>query len=154
MRRRLIIGFACLVPVGAVAPPAGAKGRVELRSPPPAGLRAGAPWHAHLFVHATARELAAANPPEITIHSDEDGWTTFRPARVRGHPGAYTAAVVFPAGGAWTYHVHDPIAGGGYDFDPVMVAAQAESGGGLAVPLLVGVLLIAAAAIVIRLRRA
>jgi len=154
--RRLMIGFACALAVTAVAPQvAAAKGRVELRSGPPAGLRSGDTWKASLFVHATARELAAADPPEILIHSDADGWTTIRATRVTGEPGAYTAAVVFPAGGTWTYHIRDPIAGGGYDFDPVFVATARESGG-LAVWLACFALVVAAfaaAVIVVHRRR-
>jgi hypothetical protein len=153
--RRLIIGFACVVAVTAAASQAaGAKGRVDLRSGPPASIRAGETWKAELVVHATARELAAADPPDILIHDDTDGWTKFRATRVPGEPGAYTAAVVFPSGGTWTYHVHDPIAGGGYDFDPVVVAAQGDSGGGLTLWLVVGAALAAAAAaIAVRVRR-
>lgn len=152
--RRLMIVFACAVAVIAVAPQvAAAKASVELRSGPPAALRAGDAWKAELVVHATARQLAAADPPAILINNDADGWTKIRATRVPGKPGAYTADVVFPSGGTWTYHVHDPIAGGGSDFDPVFVAAQRESGGGLALWLVVGSALFTAAAMVVRRRR-
>jgi hypothetical protein len=152
--RRLIIGLACAVATTAAAPQgAGAKESVELRSGPPAGIRAGETWDAALFVHATARQLAAADPPAILIHNDADGWSTILAKRVPGKPGAYTAAVVFPSGGTWTYHVHDPIAGGGYDFDPVVVAAQGESGGGFALWLVVGSAVALLTVIALRARR-
>jgi hypothetical protein len=132
--RRLIIGLTCLATAIAVAPQvAAAKGVVELRATPPAGLSAGETWHADLFVRASPQELAAADPPTILIHNDAAGWSKFSARPVPGEPGAYTAAVVFPDGGTWTYHVHDPIAGGGYDFDPVVVAAADSSGGGFPV---------------------
>jgi hypothetical protein len=154
MRRRLIMGFACAVAVTAAAPQvAAAKESVELRSGPPAAIRAGETWKAELFVHATARQLAAADPPAILIHNDADGWSKIWAKRVPGEPGAYTAAVVFPSGGTWTYHVHDPIAGGGYDFDPVVVAAQGGSGGGLALWLVVGSAVALLTAIALRARR-
>jgi len=132
--RRVIIGLACLAAATAVAPQAvAAKGWVELRATPPAGLKAGETWHAHLFIRANPRELAAAEGPTILIHdetsgNDGAGWTKFDATPVPGEPGAYTAAVVFPEAGTWTYHVHDPIAGGGYDFEPIRVAA-ADGGG-------------------------
>ena len=127
----MIIGLVCVVAATAVAPQlAAAKGSVELRATPPAGLKAGETWHADLFVRATPRELAAANPPTILIHNEAAGWTKFDATPVPGERGAYTAALVFPDGGTWTYHVHDPIAGGGYDFDPVVVAGADPSGGG------------------------
>jgi hypothetical protein len=155
--RRLII-CACVLAATAAAPQAAtAQPRVELRSTPPAGLQAGKTWHANLFVHGTAGELAASAPPTILIHNDAAGWTEIRATRVPGHLGAYTAAVVFPSGGTWTYHVHDPIAGGGYDFDPIVVAAASKPGDGLPLWVLVGatlgIPLVAAAAMIARLRR-
>jgi hypothetical protein len=76
---------------------------------------------------------------------------------VAGRAGAYRATVVFPSRGTWTYHVHDPIAGGGYEFAPLVVAAADESGDGLpswvVVGAALGATLTAAAAIVARLRR-
>jgi hypothetical protein len=131
----VIIGLACIAAATAVAPQvAAAKGWVELSSPPPPGLKAGETWHADLLVGASPRELAAAGAPTILIHNeasrDGAGWTKFDATPVPGQPGAYTAAVVFPEHGTWTYHVHDPIAGGGYDFEPIGVAAADGAGGG------------------------
>jgi len=120
--RRLIIGFVCVLAATAAAPQAAtARPRVELRSMPPTGLRAGETWTADLFVHGTADELAAAGPPTILIHNHAAGWTEIRATPKPGEPGAYSAAVVFPDPGTWTYHVHDPIAGGGFDFEPISV---------------------------------
>ena len=82
--KRLIAGLVCVVAAAAAVPqPAGAKGRVELRSPPPAGLRAGDTWNAELVVRAGGNELAAADPPTILIHNRAAGWTEI-PASERG----------------------------------------------------------------------
>ena len=156
--RRLIIGFVCVLAATAAAPQAAtARPRVELRSMPPTGLRAGETWTADLFVHGTADELAAAGPPTILIHNHAAGWTEIRATPKPGEPGAYSAAVVFPDPGTWTYHVHDPIAGGGFDFEPISVAAAREPGDALPlwailVPTL-AIPLLAAAAMISRLRR-
>jgi hypothetical protein len=124
MRARcVIIGCAfALAAVGLAPQMAAAKGMTELRSTPPAGLRAGETWTAKLFVHAGAAQRRAAGPPSVLIHDDASGWTEIRATPIAGHPGAYTAAVVFPEPGTWTYHVYDAVAGGGSDFPPIVVA--------------------------------
>jgi len=156
--RCLIAGFACVVAVTAVAPQAAvAQPRVDVRSTPPADLRAGETWKLDLFVHASAKEIAASGPPTVLIHNDPAGWRTIRATPVPGELGAFTAAVVFPDPGTWTYHVHDPIAGGGYEFEPIVVVGPRGSGSKLALWLVAGSTLglapVAAAALVARLRR-
>jgi hypothetical protein len=154
--RRLIIACACVL--AAMAPQvAAAQPRLDVRSNPPADLRAGETWNLDLFVHATAKEIASSGPPTVLIHNDAAGWRTIRVTRVPGEHGAYTAAVAFPSQGTWTYHVHDPIAGGGYEFEPIVVAAPSDSGSPLALWLVAGSTLglapVAAAILVARLRR-
>jgi hypothetical protein len=156
--RRLIVGLACVAAAAAAEPqPAAAKGTVGLRSTPPAGLRAGDTWNAELVVHASAKEIAAADPPTVLIHNRAAGWTEIPATPVPGRRGVYRAVVVFPETGGWTYHVHDPIAGGGYDFEPIVVAPPSGRGDWLASPLLVGSMLAVAAAVgaamIARLRR-
>jgi len=152
--RRLIIALACIaVAIAAVPQVAAAKGRVELRSFPPAGIGAGETWNADLFVHASAKEIAASDPPSILIHNDEAGWTEILARPVLGEPGAYTAAVRFPDRGTWTYHVHDPIAGGGYEFEPIVVAAPSELTGVPALWAILALAALSATAIVAGLRR-
>jgi hypothetical protein len=153
--RRCVIAIACVVATTAAAPPvAAARSGVEVRSTPPAGLRAGETWTADLRVHATPHELATSDPPTILLHNAAAGWTQIRATQVPGKRDAYTAAVVFPGSGTWTYHVHDPIAGGGYDFPPITVAATRASGGGAQLwwVTLVAPLAIAAALVVQRRR--
>jgi hypothetical protein len=155
--RRLLVGVVCVALTAALAPAAAAKGRVELRSGPPKGLHAGETWTAHLLVHATARELATSAAPTILIHNRAAGWTEILATPVAGDTGAYTAAVVFPAGGTWTYHVHDPIVGGGYDFPPTVVASRTTSDGAfpprVALGSALGGALLAAAVVAAWLRR-
>jgi hypothetical protein len=151
--RRSVVSLACALAAIAVAPQsAAAHPRVETRSTPPAGLRAGETWTVELLVHASAEELAAAEPPTVLIHNEAAGWTEIRARPVPDRPGAFAAAVTFPTEGTWTYHVHDPIVGGSYQFEPIVVAEANQAVPLWAVAALMAPLLVAAA-LIARLRQ-
>ena len=82
---------------------------------------------ADLFVDATAQELAASDPPMILIHNDAAGWTEIRATPVPGDPAPTQPPSCFPAAVPGRTRSR-PDSRWGYDFDPIVVSAQSESG--------------------------
>jgi hypothetical protein len=108
MRKML---FACAF-VGALvyaAPAAAGCWATAQLSPPPAGITAGSTWTAELTVLQHGNKPlpdAASARPTLTIKKGSER-KTFTASPVDAARGTYTANVVFPSGGQWSFAVFD-----------------------------------------------
>jgi len=120
-----MIGLLLLLTVAALAGPAAAKeAAVELGSTP-TGLGPGDSWSLGIQVFADPGALANADPPVVTIRSSAGEETRFPAEPLGTEPGTYTATVVFPDEGTWSYEVYDSATGRTYEYDPVVIEAPA-----------------------------
>lgn len=106
-----LLGIVVVV-VLAVAGPAGAGCWATVGvSTPPVGLPAGDTWTAELTILQHGRVPLPAEvdaEPTVTIVNTDTGETRSFAARSEDPAaGTYTAQVVFPSGGTWTYQVYD-----------------------------------------------
>ena len=123
--RRLMTGLLLMLVAAALAGPAAAKeANVELGSTP-AGLGPGDPWNLGIQVFADPGALAKADPPVVTIRNSSGEETRFPAEPLGTEPGTYTATVVFPEAGTWTYEVYDSATGRTYEYDPVVIEGPA-----------------------------
>ena len=123
--RRLMTGLLLMLVAAALAGPAAAKeATVELGSTP-AGLGPGDPWNLGIQVFADPGALANADPPVVTIRNSAGEETRFPAEPLGTEPGTYTATVVFPEAGTWTYEVYESAIGRTYEYDPVVIEAPA-----------------------------
>jgi hypothetical protein len=138
--RRLLIGLA----VAALALPAGATAggwATAGLAPPPDEIGPGETWNAQITVLQHGRTPLDGVKPTVTIRQGGTAKTfTAKPA---GEPGKYTAAIVFPSAGNWTYEVYDGFTqyGGAttHKFPAIAIGAAADGGG---FPLLTAVAVI------------
>ena len=120
MRRLTFTLFLMLATAGVLAAAGAAKeGHVEVAAPF-GDVRSGGVWYANIVLNYEPKVLAGVKPPTLTIRNVETGKTLGFAAS--GAEGRYTARVVFPEAGSWTYAVVDPVSGREYGFDPVDVA--------------------------------
>ena len=123
--RRLMTGLVLMLVAAALAGPAAAKeANVELGSTP-AGLGPGDLWNLGIQVFADPGALAKADPPVVTIRNSAGEETRFPAEPLGTEPGTYTATVVFPEEGIWTYEVYDSATGRSYEYDPVVIEGPA-----------------------------
>ena len=101
--------------LAAVAAPASAGGwaTVGLASTPE-GVSAGETWEAEITVlrHGVTPTDGAA--PSLTIRNRGTGMSETFPAEAAGETGVYTARVVFPEAGRWSFEVDNGLAATGY----------------------------------------
>ena len=124
--RRLLTGLLLLLLVAMLAGPAAAKeGAVELGSSP-TGLGPGEPWNVELYAFQDPDALVKAGTPTVTVRNSATGdERQYRTRPVSGEPGLYTATVVFPKEGTYTYTVFEHFTGRTYEYDPVVIQAPA-----------------------------
>jgi hypothetical protein len=109
MRRILIavVLLGSLVQAGVAS--AGCNATVGL-APPPQGIGPGTTWTAEMTVlQHGVNPLPNADTarPTLTILNEETGATRTFAARPTDDPAVFSADVVFPAAGTWTYEVYD-----------------------------------------------
>ena len=80
-------------------------------APPPANLGAGDVWAAEITVLQHGRnplpDAANAVPRLTIVNADSGQKKTFRAKPTDPKAGVYTAEVVFPSNGSWSYQVYD-----------------------------------------------
>jgi len=121
MRAALAAGSALLV-LPAIAG-AGGFATVGLSSLPD-GTAPGKPWHVTLTILQHGRTPMSSLKPTVRVAS-ADGQTvrTFAAKRA-GKPGTYTADVVFPSAGRWSYSIDDGFTQTHF-YAPVAIGASA-----------------------------
>ena len=98
---------------------------VELNSSP-AGLGPGEPWNVELYALQDPGALVKAGLPTIVVRNSAGGdETQYQTKSVPGEPNLYTATVVFPKEGTYTYSVVEHWTGRTYEYDPVVIEAPA-----------------------------
>ena len=121
MRRSLLLAPLALLLVLLAAIPAAAGGwaTVGLDSTP-AGVVPGKPWNVNITVLQHGVKPLSDVTPIVTIQSG----TVSRDfaATATKQAGVYTAAVVFPSAGRWTYQVNDGFVGQVHTYPPVTIA--------------------------------
>jgi hypothetical protein len=119
MRHVLSLALICLAAVPAIAS-AGGWATVGLNSTPD-GTAPGEPWRVNVEVLQHGQTPLAGVVPKIRIRESGGASRTFT-ARPTGRTGIYTATVVFPTAGTWTYEVDDGFSQR-HSFAPVEIAA-------------------------------
>src|SRR5262252_8170221 len=110
MRRRVAgvavaaVGALALALPGAAS--AGGFATVGLSSLPD-GTAPGRPWHVTLTILQHGRTPMSDLRPSVRVASPDGQTVRTFAARRAGKPGTYTADVVFPSAGRWTYTVDD-----------------------------------------------
>jgi hypothetical protein len=124
MRRAAVVGLAAtaLAVVPGVAS-AGGWATVGL-SPTPKGMAAGEPWTVRLTVLQHGRTPLQGVHPQVIIQRGASKALRFQ-ARPTKQPGVYSARVVFPTAGRWSYRVDDDFSQV-HRFSPVLIARAAE----------------------------
>jgi hypothetical protein len=141
--RLALFGFTLLVALAAASPAAAGCWATVGLAPPPANTTAGQVWSAELTVLQHGRNPlpdAANARPTVTIVNETTGERkTFAAKVTDASQGRYTAEVVFPASGVWSYRVFDGFTsdGGGpvpcartHTFASVDIDGAAAGGGG------------------------
>ncbi len=110
MRVALLGGLVLAVLAVAAPASAGCWATVGV-APPPAGLGAGEVWKADITVLQHGQTPLPAEvdaKPTLTIVNAESGQAKTFPAKATNRKaGVFTAAVVFPSNGRWSYEVYD-----------------------------------------------
>ena len=109
---------------------AGGWATVGVSPEPPDGAAAGTVWTPTLRVLQHGRTPLDGVQPTILV-SDGSGPPSTFAARPTGKPGTYSARVVFPSAGRWTYRVDD-----GFGREHGFPALTIRSGEGSAFPLM------------------
>jgi hypothetical protein len=123
--KSLAIALAALllIPAGAAA-----KSGIELLGPTPDGFAAGQPWTVGIVGIRSDRRVdprGSATPGVAIKKESGDGKYWF--AARRQPNGTYTARIVFPSSGSWTYRVSGFGALGAHQYwDPVRIAQSAR----------------------------
>jgi hypothetical protein len=97
----IAVAALLLIPAGAAA-----KSGIELLGPTPERLAAGQPWSVGIVGIQSDRRVdpKGSLTPALEIKK-ESGGQSYRFAAHREPDGTYTARVVFPSSGRWTYRV-------------------------------------------------
>jgi len=121
MRAALAAGSALLV-LPAVAG-AGGFATVGLSSLPD-GTTPGKPWHVTLTILQHGRTPMSSLKPTVRVASADGQTVRTFPAKRAGKAGTYTADVVFPSAGRWSYSVDDGFTQTHF-YAPVAIGASA-----------------------------
>lgn len=134
---RGLLALGALVLVTAPAALAGGWATVGVTPLPPEDIQAGETWTPQVTVLRHGRTPTDGATPSITIGSG--GEQTTIPLRPTGKTGVYSAKVVFPHAGTWSYAIDNGLAGTGYGmsatttYKPIEVGG-APAGDGTAIP--------------------
>ena len=134
MRYLMVISTLVLAVVGAGSASAGGWATVGLESMPD-GVNAGDAWTAEITVlrHGVTPTDGAA--PILTIRNKKTGASESFEAQPAGETGVYTARVVFPDAGTWSYEIDNGLAATGYGesatttYSPVAIAGPSSDDG-------------------------
>jgi hypothetical protein len=152
--KRLLISLALVVLAAPASALAGGWATAGL-SPPPGDIAAGDTWDARITVLQHGETPLSGVSPTVTIRSGSES-RTFQ-AKPTDEPGVYTASVVFPKDGKWSYEVYDGFTqyGGAQTHTFAAVSVGADAGGGLSLVAIIGIgtLLAAAVALIYLLSR-
>jgi hypothetical protein len=89
----------------------------------PDGTPPGTPWHLTLTILQHGRTPLAGIEPTVRIRSADGRTTRTFAARAAAKTGVYTADVVFPAAGRWSYSIADGFSQT-HTFAPVAIGAS------------------------------
>lgn len=109
MRKALFVGVLLLALAYAAPAAAGCWSTVQL-APPPTGTKAGETWNAEILVLQHGRNPlpdASDARPRVTITNAAADSKTFTAKPDDPSKGTYSANVVFPSAGIWSYAVFD-----------------------------------------------
>jgi YtkA-like len=145
--RRLVLALALV----ALAVPASALGGGWATvgvGPPDDGIGPGDTWNAEIKVLQHGETPLNGVNPTLTIRNENGQTKTFK-ATPTDKPGVYTAAVVFPSAGNWSYEVYDGFTeyGGAQTHSFKAISVDTGGGGGLPFFAIIGVSLLALAAV-------
>ena len=139
MRYLIVISTLVLAVVGAGSASAGGWATVELASMPE-GVSAGEPWTAEITVLRHGATPTDGAAPVLTIRNESGASESFQ-AEPAGETGVYTARVVFPDAGTWSYEIDNGLAATGYGasatttYSPVAIAdPSGDDGASSALP--------------------
>lgn len=159
MRKLLLLALS--VAALAAGGTAGAGGWATVGVEPPPPDEANEPWNVTVTVLRHGRTPTDGARPMLTIRNRETGATKTYALEPAGS-GRYTARIVFPSAGTWSYVVNNGLAATGYGMSATQTFAPVEIGprdGGASPPvwslraLLVLALVATGAALVLLARR-
>jgi len=133
---RRLLAIAALALAAAPGALAGGWATVGLTPLPPDDIQAGDAWTPQVTVLRHGRTPTDGAAPSITISSGAD--TTTIPLEPAGKTGLYSARVVFPHAGTWSYAIDNGLAATGYGgsqtttYEPIVVGSGTS--GGFALP--------------------
>ena len=129
MRRPLVLAaLAALTVVAAPGALAGGWATVGVTLLPADDIKAGEVWTPQVTVLRHGRTPTDGAKPSITISSGGDSKTiTLAPT---GKTGVYSARVVFPRAGTWSYAIDNGLGGTGYGMSQTSTYQAIEVGGG------------------------
>ena len=136
--RKLLITAAALATL-AVAPTAAGGGFATVGVSPAAPDDAGAVWKMRLNIKQHGRTPLDGLSPTVIV-SGPGGQTETYAAKPTGEPGIYTADVVFPETGTWSYRIDDGFSQV-HTFKPVEIIGEGGGSSFPTVPVTVGVAL-------------
>ncbi len=130
MRRVLALAAFALLAVPAAL--AGGWATVGVTPLPPDDIQAGDTWTPQVTVFRHGRTPTDGAAPSITISSG--GETKTIPLAPAGKTGLYSAKVVFPHAGTWSYAIDNGLAATGYGssetttYQPIVVGGDVSNG--------------------------
>jgi hypothetical protein len=124
---RSLAALTTLVAAGLLAAPAAGKEAGVHVEPTPTVAIAGEAWTptVHVILDDHRPVPAGAPAPTLEIRNVRTGEAATFPTRATGS-GTYTARVVFPRAGDWTYTVRNAIEQRAYAFPPVTILAARD----------------------------
>lgn len=105
-------------------------------SPPDGGVGAGDTWNAKVTVLQHGETPLSGISPTVTIRNKTTGEAKTFAAKPNGEAGVYTAKVVFPSEGSWTYEVYDGFSQYGGAKTHTFGAVDIGAGGGNSLPFI------------------
>ena len=126
-------------------------------SPPDGGVGAGDTWNAEVKILQHGETPLSGVSPTVTIRNMSTGDAKTFSAKPTDRAGIYTARVVFPSEGKWSYEVYDGFTQYGGAKTHTFGAVDIGTGGGGSLPFFaiigVGALMLAAIALIYLLAR-
>lgn len=129
---RRVLALAAFALLAAPAALAGGWATVGVTPLPPDDIQAGDAWTPQVTVLRHGRTPTDGAAPSITISSG--GEQTTIPLAPAGKTGLYSARVVFPHAGTWSYAIDNGLQATGYGvsetttYKPIVVGGDASSG--------------------------
>ena len=146
--KRLLISLALIVLAAPSSALAGGWATAGL-APPEGSVGAGDTWNAKVTILQHGETPLAGVNPTVTIRNKATGEAKTFDAKATDEVGVYTAKVVFPSTGSWTYEVYDGFSQYGQAKTHTFGAVSIGTGGSGGLPFfaIIGISLLAVAAI-------